>query len=580
MGIYLNPSNDLFYNDVTHSPFYIDKTMLIDNTNRMMFGVQKHICISRPRRFGKSMAANMLVAYYSRGADSRELFSKLKICQTADFEKHLNKYNVFYFDIRSFASKSQNIDALIRLLDKKIIGELKAEFSDVEFSEDYSSDEMLMAVYYAKKNPFVFIIDEWDCVFRVFRSDSDGQNAYLNYLRTLLKDKPYVALDYATGIFPIYCSLLQTTSLFAKPPKADAKPNGFARAYERRLLAAQPPSGNRIAGHCKIVDFAIEPSIKKYGEHSALNMYNEYTMQTATPFSEFVGFTEEEVEGLCERYGLSPDEMKKWYNGYVTDGISVYNPQSVVSVCTRGVFANYWTQTETYEALKDYICLNFDGLRDKITDMIAGGHIKIDTTTFVNDMVNFSTADDILTLLVHLGYLTYDFATKEAWIPNYEVREQFISTVRVLKWQNVTRLVQASAELLNATLAGDSEKVAQLIEAAHENYTSVLRYNDENALACVITLAYYAAQDDYVIHRELATGKGFADIALIPRKLGTRPAVVIELKHNNTADAAIAQIKARNYPQKLMKYSGEILLVGISYDDDKGHSCVIERIVK
>lgn len=522
MGIYLNPSNDLFYNDVTHSPFYIDKTMLIDNTNRMMFGVQKHICISRPRRFGKSMAANMLVAYYSRGADSRELFSRLKIGQTADFEKHLNKYNVFYFDIRSFASKSQNIEALIHLLDKKIIGELKAEFSDVEFSEDYSSDEMLMAVYYAKKIPFVFIIDEWDCVFRVFRSDSDGQNAYLNYLRTLLKDKPYVALDYATGIFPI----------------------------------------------------------KKYGEHSALNMYNEYTMQTAVPFSEFVGFTEEEVEGLCERYGLSLDEMKKWYNGYVTDGISVYNPQSVVSVCTRGVFANYWTQTETYEALKDYICLNFDGLRDKITDMIAGGHIKIDTTTFVNDMVNFSTADDILTLLVHLGYLTYDFATKEAWIPNYEVREQFISTVRVLKWQNVTRLVQVSAELLNATLASDSEKVAELVEAAHENYTSVLRYNDENALACVITLAYYAAQDDYVIHRELATGKGFADIALIPRKLGTRPAVVIELKHNNTADAAIAQIKARNYPQKLMEYSGEILLVGISYDDDKGHSCVIERIVK
>lgn len=271
--------------------------------------------------------------------------------------------------------------------------------------------------------------------------------------------------------------------------------------------------------------------------------------------------------------------MKKWYNGYVTDGISVYNPQSVVSVCTRGVFANYWTQTETYEALKDYICLNFDGLRDKITDMIAGGHIKIDTTTFVNDMVNFSTADDILTLLVHLGYLTYDFATKEAWIPNYEVREQFISTVRVLKWQNVTRLVQASAELLNATLASDSEKVAELVEAAHENYTSVLRYNDENALACVITLAYYAAQDDYVIHRELATGKGFADIALIPRKLGTHLAVVIELKHNNTADAAIAQIKARNYPQKLMEYSGEILLVGISYDDDKVHSCVIERIM-
>ncbi len=436
--------------------------------------------------------------------------------------KSTSTYNVFYFDIRSFASKSGSINSLIELLDKKIISEQKAEFSDVQLSDDYSSNEMLQTIYYAKKILFVFIIDEWDCVFRVYREYPAGQNAYLNYLRTLLKDKPYVALDYATGIFPI----------------------------------------------------------KKYGEHSALNMYNEYSMQTAAPFSEFVGFTEGEVEGLCERFGLSTDDMKKWYNGYVTDGIAIYNPQSVVSVCTRKVFANYWTQTETYEALKDYICLNFDGLRDKITDMIAGEHIKIDTTTFVNDMVNFSTADDILTLLVHLGYLTYDYASKEAWIPNYEVREQFISTVKVLKWQNVTRLIQTSDELLKATLSGDSERVAELVEAAHENYASVLRYNDENALACVITLAYYSAQDDYVIHREFATGKGVADIALIPRKPGTRPAIVIKLKHNNTAEAAIVQIKSKNYLQKLAEYSGEIMLVGISYDDSKGHTCIIERVNK
>lgn len=195
-------------------------------------------------------------------------------------------------------------------------------------------------------------------------------------------------------------------------------------------------------------------------------------------------------------------------------------------------------------------------------------------------MVNFSTADDILTLLVHLGYLTYDYASKEAWIPNYEVREQFISTVKVLKWQNVTRLIQTSDELLKATLSGNSERVAELVEATHENYASVLRYNDENALACVITLAYYSAQDDYVINRELSTGKGFADIALIPRKLGTHLAIVIELKHNNTSEAAIAQIKSKNSPQKLAEYSGEILLVGISYDDSKGHSCIIERVNK
>ncbi len=522
MGIYLNPGNDMFYNDVTHSPFYIDKTMLIDNTNRMMFGVQKHLCISRPRRFGKSMAANMLVAYYSRGCDSRELFSGLKISSTPDFEKHLNKYNVIRLDIREFCGGTNSIDNIIAQINHILLKELKKEYCDIDYLDDNSLTLVLSDIYYSTRIPFVFIIDEWDCILRIYRSDSEGQAKYLNFLRNMLKDKPYVALDYATGIFPI----------------------------------------------------------KKYGEHSALNMYNEYSMQTAAPFSEFVGFTEVEVEELCERYELSLDEMKKWYNGYVTDGIAIYNPQSVVSVCTRRVFANYWTQTETYEALKDYISLNFDGLRDKITDMIAGEHIKIDTTTFVNDMVNFSTADDILTLLVHLGYLTYDYASKEAWIPNYEVREQFISTVKVLKCQNVTRLIQTSDELLKATLGGDSKRVAELVEAAHENYASVLRYNDENALACVITLAYYSAQDDYVIHRELATGKGFTDIALIPRKSGTRPAIVIELKHNNTAEAAVAQIKAKNYPQKLSEYSGDILLVGISYNDSKGHSCIIERVNK
>ena len=276
--------------------------------------------------------------------------------------------------------------------------------------------------------------------------------------------------------------------------------------------------------------------------------------------------------------------MKRWYDGYCLDGLSIYNPKSVVESLLRDSYSNYWTSTETYEALKEHILHNFDGLKDKITLMISGERVNVNTAKFQNDMTSLNSADDVLTLLVHLGYLTFSATNEtgagEVWIPNSEVRQEFINSVEDGGWENLMKAIKASDKLLEATLSGDSDTVAELVERSHAENTSILQYNDENSLACAISLAYYTAQNKYIMHRELPTGKGFADLVFIPRKNVELPAIVVELKHNKTSGAAIEQIKQKNYTEKIAQYTGEILLVGINYDDDKGHSCVIEKFVK
>ena len=297
-------------------------------------------------------------------------------------------------------------------------------------------------------------------------------------------------------------------------------------------------------------------------------------------YAEFTGFTESEVMSLCEKYNMPYDETKRWYDGYDLKGVSIYNPRSVVMSMTGGYFNNYWTSTETYEALEEFICRNDDGLRDTIVSLLAGEKKKIDTSTFTNDMVTFNSQDDVLTLLVHLGYLTFNFNTNEVSIPNYEVSEQFASTIKITNWSEVSKSLKVSDELLNATLKGDSKKVSNLISDSHKENTSILKYNDENSLACVLSIAYYSARKDYIIHREFATGNGFADLVFIPRKGRNLPAMIVELKKGHSADEAIKQIKDNDYSHKVSEYSGEILLVGINYDEQKGHTCKIEKIRK
>ena len=521
MGIYLNPEN-VDFQEVLNSKIYVDKSELIQYTNSVLRTTQKYICVSRPRRFGKSMAANMLTAYYSRGCDSGELFQGLKIATHPDFEKHLNQYNVIHLNMRDYLTESENMKQLIQFVEDDLLDELQQEFSDLRMPRRKTLVKVLEQAFVQYKIPFVFIIDEWDCIFRVHKSDAASQKDYLDFLRNLLKDKSYIALAYMTGILPI----------------------------------------------------------KKYGEHSAINVFYEYSMTDASPIEEFTGFTEQEVRQLCEQYNMPFSETKKWYDGYCVDGVSIYNPKSVVEAMLRGKFSNYWTQTETYEALKIYIQSNEFGVQDVILKLLAGEKEKIDTTTFSNDMVTFATKDDVLTLLVHLGYLTYNAETKEIWIPNDEVMEQFISTVKVMGWGSVVTALETSEKLLQATLSGDEETVAELIEQAHQANASILKYNDENALSCVISLAYYSAQKNYTLHREMPAGKGFADIVFEPNRNCNLPALIVELKWGHSAEEAIEQIKRKDYLDCLQNYHGEVLLVGVNYDKEKRHTCKIERVTR
>jgi len=310
--------------------------------------------------------------------------------------------------------------------------------------------------------------------------------------------------------------------------------------------------------------------IKKYGTHSALNMFEEYSMTDPGQFLNYFGFTELEVKNLTSEYGIDFEEMKKWYNGYFLDLENpIYNPKSVTSSLERRRFSNYWNKTETYEALREYIMLNFDGLNEKVTQLISGVDIEVDIRSFANDMTTFVSADDVLTLLLHLGYLAYNYEDNTVRIPNEEVKSEFIISVKNLKWDHVIKSIQNSAKLLEAIWQKDANYVAEGIEKVHEQNSSILAYNDENALSCVISLALYSASEYYTTVRELPSGKGYADLVFIPRrKEFDKPAIVVELKWDKSVHGAIAQIKDRNYVSSLAEYQGNLLLVGINYDKE------------
>lgn len=291
MGIYLNPGNDEFYNAEKKSKIYVDKTELLAFTNSVLSGEHMNICVNRPCRFGKSIAANMLVAYYCKNCDSRQLFSTLKISSDESFEKHLNKYNVIHINMQQFVSRTENIKEMLSFISKKVTRELKRNFKDVEYYEE-GLVSVLEEIYSQKKSKFIFIIDEWDCVFRLGQGTNSSYKLYLDFLRDMLKNQPYVALAYMTGILPI----------------------------------------------------------KKYGEHSALNMFDECSMTNQRELAEFTGFTEEEVKQLCVQYDMPYEKMKQWYDGYELKGVQIYNPRSVVMSLLGHYFDSYWTKTETYEA--------------------------------------------------------------------------------------------------------------------------------------------------------------------------------------------------------------------------------------
>ncbi len=521
MGKYLNPGNAGFKSVLKGE--YIDKTGLIDYINRTLGTKQKLTCVSRPRRFGKSFAAQMLCAYYDKSCDSKELFQGKKIAGKPSYEMHRNQYDVLYLDITWFISTAGSVKDIVKNLQKEVIRELRAAYAGMVEEAECALPVALADISEKSGTKFIVIIDEWDALFREKKNEKNLQDEYVQLLRGLFRSSltdHMIEAAYMTGILPI----------------------------------------------------------KKYGNQSALSDFYEFTMVSPSPLEEYVGFTEDEVSSLCEQSGLEFQELKSWYDGYALGGIHVYSPKSVLDAVSRKHLGSYWTQTETYESLKTYITMNFDGLKDAVISMLGGGKCKIDTQTFQNDMTTFHSKDDVLTLLVHLGYLVYDVSSESVFIPNQEVKEEVLRAVKNVDNPELVQMVRESEQLLNATLCMDEETVARMLDKFHTEYSSPQFYNNEQSLRAVLRLAYISRVKDYLELQELPSGKGYADMVFLPKRGSGRPLMVVELKWNKSAEGAIAQIKERRYMQAVEDFGGEILLVGINYDEkSKKHFCKIEK---
>ena len=523
MGNYFNPGNGSFTSDV-NSRIYVDKTGLLEELNQLIGTSERYVALSHARRFGKSQAAGMIDAYYSLGSDSRELFSKFEIAQKPDFEEHLNQYNVIHIDVSSVADFHK--EDLVEYIEQCLREELCAVWPEVDNHKIISF--VLKQVYEKSQRRFVIILDEWDCVVRNQSDRQDLVHKYLQFLHALFKSeeaKSYLALAYITGILPI----------------------------------------------------------KKIRDESALNNFTEYTMLDSKHLTRYFGFTEDEVRQLCNQYHMEYESVKKWYDGYLIHGMHIYNPNSVYRAMVDHSLESYWKNTSSFETINDLITLDVEGLKDDVMTMLEGGRVSVNVYKFQNDLSVIRTKDDALTALIHLGYLGYDSRRGMAFIPNFEVSRAYEAALGSGHWTEIAKSISRCDELLWATVDGKQERVAELLEQSHDAYTSKLKYNDENSLSCAVTMAYFTAPAYYNVIRELPTGKGFADIVMLPRKDSMdMPAILVELKWNQSADTAIRQIKDRRYAGALKGWNDEVLLVGISYDKDstdKKHTCVIESML-
>jgi len=545
MGTYLNPGKAA-YQMAVNSEIFVDKTEMIQYINSVVNTQQRFVSVSRPRRFGKTIAADMLCAYYDRCADSRDLFEKRKLADESGWDKYLGKFDVIHLVMTRFFKTRITVSEALSNMQKLVIRDYRRAYPDADIMSENDLIQTIDDVYSTIDRQVVIVIDEWDAIFRERPDDKEGQTEYLDYLRDLLKDNRHVALAYMTGILPI----------------------------------------------------------KKYGQHSALNMFTEYSMMAPRQLAPYTGFTEEEVKELSIKYDMDFGDISNWYDGYlVSDRIppekreeyregkynghkfSIYSPLSVVESMTTGVIKDYWNKTETYEALAEYIRKDYDGLKEAVALLMDGGRLAIDTSTYENDMTTFTGRDDVLSLLIHLGYLGFDDERSEVFIPNREILDEFKTSTKGKEWVSTFKSFETSQELLEATWNGDEEKVAELVEDAH-NQAGNKTYNDEAALSYGIQLAYYAARKYYTTILELDTGKGYADVVYLPApQYAEKPALLIELKYGHSADIAMDQIRRQKYLDRFEHYKGNILVIGINYNREvppdhpefKHHSCRIEK---
>lgn len=545
MGYVLNPNNFDFKNwSLVKTPkFYVDKTDFIAYLNQNIHSDDKFICFTRPRRFGKTITAKMLSAYYSKGCDSKELFDRFKISSDSSYTEHLNKYNVIYIDMNGIyeeflrTKKTEIVQDIVDYLLYKIVKELRSEkifFDVIENNSDLneiSLTQSISEIYIQTREQFVFIMDEWDLIYREFRDDDKLQRKFIDLLRGLFKNtycQQAFALVYLTGILPI----------------------------------------------------------KKYKSESALNNFREYNMLRPKPYARFFGFTEEETELIAKEHNNTPSitELKEWYDGYDLNGTSILNPNSVACAISDGECQSYWTNTAAITPLLNLVKYDLIGFKEDLIKILAGGKVVFNTKSFQNDMVSIQNKDDAFCLLVCLGYaacIKNPDNTDEllAYIPNREISIVVKSIISQEDWFPQMEMIQRSDELYNATIRLDVNKVAKIIGDIHNStYVSNLTYNTEAALSYCVIFGYAGALiKKYNVYRELEAGKGFIDIACVPfNRLD--PVLIIELKYDITADAALSQIRSKQYAKDLALSYPNVLLVAINYNSKtKEHECAIEN---
>ncbi len=521
MGFYINAGNENIKRAL-NSQIFVDKSLVLQKLCSLLNTQQRFICVSRPRRFGKTMVRDLMVAFFSKGCDSRGMFSDLKIAQEPCFEKNINKFNVIAVDLGALYNTVENRNNVLKYLRKELCEDFRKEFPSIEFSDEDSIAKMIMRVYAVTRTQFLIIIDEYDTLIRERQSESVLEE-YRSFLNSLFKNNelsPAIAFAYLTGILPIQRDRVQ----------------------------------------------------------SKLNNFSESTVLSPFGLEEFFGFTKEETKALCNEYGMSFAECENWYDGYKIGEFDIYNPNSVVEAMMRREYDNYWQKTGSYEVVSDYIKLDFDGTKSAVVDMIAGNEISVNVRNFKNELSEIKTKDDVLTYLIHLGYVNYNKTTGLCRIPNKEIRQEWEAAIEESEnFDKIAKMISDSEKLLKRTQEGDYERVAAALDNAHQTVADPLDYNDESSLKTAIILAYYTATSKYTIVKELPTGRGFADIGFIPKN-PKEPAMVVELKCNQDAETAITQIKNRNYPKVFENYLDNLLLVGVNYDKNtKVHECVIEK---
>ena len=551
MGNILNPVKDNSFIGLVKakdSRVFVDKTDFIEKTNALLNTDGKFIAITRPRRFGKTVTAHMLSAYYSKGYVGQNIFDKLEIADKPSFVEHLNKYNVLYIDMNSIKDKYisykadssfyiEGIDDLVDFLQFIVIQELKQnqEYADQINNAPLVGKKSLLSAlevvckYTSEK--FIFIMDEWDLICREYRNEPILLEKFIEVMRGLFKSddgQACFALAYLTGILPI----------------------------------------------------------KKYNSQSALNIFKEYNMLRPVPYEEYFGFTEEDVAKIVKlpHCKLTHQELKEWYEGYKLNGKDIYNPNSVVSAISDGICQSYWSGTSSNEEVVRLINMDFDGVKNDILNLIEGDEVTFSWANFQNDMVTIKDKNDVFSLLVCLGYLgcseTKNQFRKVAYVPNTEIKAVLMDIVREQNWYERMETIKRSENLLKAIRELDGTTVAAIIQELHNSSAvSLLDYNDEESLTyCVMTGLLWSTLDDYSYHREEQAGKGRVDLVYEPITR-RHPLILIEFKYDGSAEEAIAQIKKQEYFKRYIGQYRDIIIVGINYSTKtKDHQCLIEKL--